>query len=118
MKLNAENVERIFRSCLSDSDHTTVKGVMIEAKIDKLEIDKNRADIVSMIRQLPETFTTEMGDSFLNLCMTKDGLLWTGFHQTCDKLVVLGLATGKMLFTYGREFWHVMPGNLPLIRIV
>lgn len=85
MKLTSENVNTVFKTCLSDEDGTLVKGVCMAAYIDRDHLDEQRPNIVSMASQLPDEFF-DGGWTFLNMCIRKDQVQWTGEHEVCDKL--------------------------------
>jgi len=59
----------------------------------------------------------EGGWTFLNACQDKHGRLWTGLHQTVEKLFLLGMATGKAKCLLPREVWPMLPGGLPYFAI-
>ena len=42
---------------------------------------------------------------------------WTGFHQTMDELVCLGLAIEKLSYLMPREYWKILPGGMPYLVI-
>ena len=76
-----------------------------------------REKLVEMIGMLPEGFNRDSGGgwSFLNLCETKDGILWTGFQKTCGEFFCLckGLRLADYLFP--RSLWGKLPGGVPYI---
>lgn len=101
-----ENVHYIFKSCLFDSEEQyqktenpiVISDVMRPVKIGfhPDRIAKHRAEIKSMLEQLPDDFMLEKGggQTVLNLCMRKDGRLWTGDHGVMAELADLGIASG------------------------
>ena len=57
------------------------------------------------------------GWSFLNMCVDKDGNQWTGFHEIVDKLLMLGIAIGKMSFLLPKQMWSILPGGMPYVVV-
>ena len=72
-----------------------------------------------MIDCLPDAFKTTGGGgwSFMNMCVDKEDVQWTDFHQTIDELVCLGLSIEKLSYLMPREFWKVLPGGMPYLVI-
>jgi hypothetical protein len=117
--IDPNRVQTMIQECLSGSKDVgiPVEGVMATYVLLPEKLAQHRAEIVSMLEQLPEEFFTDGGGgwSFLNLCQTADGDLWTGMHQTVDVLCVLafGLDLGKWLMP--RPIWSALPGGLPYV---
>ena len=126
MELTSENVERIFKKCLSEKAEgdnvCTVDTVLSDAKFamkeDKLAF--YQTEIRGMLSQLPDEFLESSGGgwSFLNLCVRKDGVQWTGFHSSMEQLVCLGLGAGMMKFLLPKNMWHILPGGMPYVAII
>ncbi len=49
--------------------------------------------------------------------MTRENVLWTGFHATAEKLVVLGIATQQARFLVDRPLWVALPGGMPYVVV-
>ena len=126
MELTSENVERVFRECLSDEKegdnvrlveavHANVKMAM---RLDKLKFYQE--EIQGMLMQLPRKFreTDGGGWSFLNLCTREDGTQWTGSHATMEQLVCLGIGAGKMKYLLPRSMWNILPGGMPYLAVL
>ena len=46
---------------------------------------------------------------------TADGSIW-GEHESCDRLLVMGLASGLMDFVIAdRTVWAAFPGHMPYV---
>lgn len=120
MKLTADNVEAVFADCLSDERNFIVRGVMINVAFDRSKVAAHEQDIAQMLSALPIEFHRPggCGWSFLNMCIDKDGQQWCDLHQTIDKLICLGLATGQIEFTLQRDLWRALPGGMPYIVVV
>jgi hypothetical protein len=57
------------------------------------------------------------GWSFLNFCQDRHGTLWTGMHQTCEELIVLGIGLGMVKWCLPRGMWDALPGGMPYLVI-
>lgn len=115
MNLSAENVERLFRQCLSTTGDVT-EGVVGRACLDT---SGHEAEIESMLAELPPEFSSTGGGgwSFLNACMDRNGNQWTGLHRTMDRLFMLGIAAGKARWLMPRELWPALPGGMPYVSV-
>jgi hypothetical protein len=120
MNLTAENVENVIMSCLfKDGEDTTdhVKGEAVKIKIGyhPVRLKENEGNIKSMLSELPDNFKKSGGGgwSFLNACETANGEQWTGLHDTVDKLISIGIASGQVAFLMPREMWEMLPGGMP-----
>lgn len=126
MELTSENVERVFRECLSDEKDgdnvRLVEAVQGNAKMamrrDKLNFYQE--EIQGMLMQLPRKFREKEGGgwSFLNLCTREDGTQWTGSHATMEKLVILGVGCGKMKYLLPKSMWNILPGGMPYLAVL
>ena len=126
MELTSENVERVFRECLSDEKEgdnvCLVEAVRANAKMamrrDKLKFYQE--EIQGMLMQLPRKFreTDGGGWSFLNLCTREDGTQWTGSHATMEQLVCLGIGCGKMKYLLPKSMWKILPGGMPYLAVL
>jgi hypothetical protein len=116
MKLLSQNVEKLFKDCLSENG-TLVEGVIVKAK---LNITGHEEDIMSLLLQLPENFYQSKGGGWSFLCAneTKDGTEWTGLHTIIEKLIVLGIAAGKAKYLLPRNLWQALPGEMPYFVIL
>lgn len=119
MQLTHQNVEEVFEDCMADNLEYTIKGVLITAAFNREKIAEHEQNIMQMLMQLPKEFHRPggCGWSFLNMCIDKNGNLWTVYHRTQDKLVCLGLAIGAVEFVMPRDLWKVFPGGMPYIVI-
>lgn len=119
-------VTEIFNKCLFKDEEIVngkpvvepvkVEGIMNNFGLHPVRIEESADEISGFINELPEEFKN--GWSFLNLCQTKDGELWTGAHSVCEQLVVLGLGIGKMKYCCPREMWATLPGGVPYIQVI
>ena len=113
MELTAENVTNLFAKCCMDH----LNSQMVEGIISKAHLNTagHESEIADMLHQLPTQFQQHQGGgwTFLNACQRSDGELWTGLQSTVEKLVMLGIATGKVKIQFPREIWDVLPGGVP-----
>lgn len=126
MELTSENVERVFRGCLSDEkEGDNVR--LVEAVLDNVKMAMRRdklkfyqEEIQGMLMQLPRGFreTDSGGWSFLNLCTREDGTQWTGSHATMEQLVCLGIGCDKMKYLLPRSMWNILPGGMPYLAVL
>jgi hypothetical protein len=125
--LNPTHVEEVFTACLAhgDVDHPTVTviGIVHNANFAMKRLDEHKEEIAGMLAQLPNEFRArELGGgggwSFLNACQDRDGNQWTGLHLTMEQLVLLGLATGQVIFCMDRDMWDILPGGMPYFVVV
>ena len=128
--IDAAKVDRIFKVCLFRQNEIgedgKPKGEMIEVEgiVSKYgfhsgRIEKYKDKIIEFLDELPAQFHKYHGGgwSFLNLCNTKDGEQWTGFHLQMEQLVCLGMAIGKVKYCLPKEVWPSLPGGMPYVVI-
>jgi hypothetical protein len=119
-KLKSDDVIRIYADCARAEGNETAKifvdGIMHKHEFNPVQIEIHKQEIIDMIAELPEGFS-DGGDSFLNLCNDKNGELWTGLHQVCEQLMVLGIAIGKIHILFSRDMWRMLPGGMPVLLI-
>jgi len=128
MKLTAENVVKIFRSCLfedgaepTSEEYTVVESVQGgNIGLCNKKLDNYRDDIFDMLKQLSTDFmeTGGGGTTFFNACNDKDGNQWTDMHQTMDELFMLGQATKRAKFLMPREMWGSFPGGMLYVAVL
>ncbi len=126
MKLSAENVEDIFtKSLFADGTNDTSKAIIVEGIRGNFGFDPDRIklheeNISSMLNGLSDDFRQSKGGgmSFMNACDDRNGVQWTGFHATMEKLFCLGMAIGKVESLMPRDMWDVLPGGMPYYVIL
>lgn len=94
-----------------------VEGVITGYGFHPERLESCRETLVEIIDMLPEGFNHDRGGgwSFLNLCETKDGELWTGFHKTCGEFFCLCKGLRLADYVMPREWWGKLPGSVPYI---
>ena len=118
--LNPEKVNAIFLDCLfrdgeDTTNHVAVEGVVRNIGFHPERLESHRAEIETMLAELPDEFKEDGGGgmSFLQACNDKHGNQWTGFHQRMEQLFQLGGGIGKVKSLVPREMWPSLPGGMP-----
>jgi hypothetical protein len=122
--ISPSHVGEMFVSCLFDDSEVVngqpilepviVQGIMGKFGFHPVRLEEQRKYIIPLIEQLSDGFKGD-GESFLNMCMTKEGELWTGSHQTCEQLMVLSIGLKIASYTFERETWTDLPGGVPYV---
>jgi len=118
--LNADRVGKIFLDCLfkdgeDTSSHVKAEGITNTVGFNPDRLNSHKAEIEAMLDELPNEFKKSGGGgmSFLDACIDKHGNQWTGFHQTMEQLLQLGIAIGKVECLLPSEMWGILPGGMP-----
>lgn len=118
--LTAERVDYIFRDCLfrdgeNTDQHIRAEGIIYQIGFHPGRIQEHRAEIVALLDELPDVFKESGGGgmSFLQACIDKHGIQWTGEHATMEQLFLMGLAIKKVHLLMPRELWNALPGGMP-----
>ena len=124
MKLTAENVLSVMHNSLFDDAevahgrHKThgkeVRGVIVRFILHEEVLETHRADVASMLLELPEVF--EKGMSFLAACNTREGVVW-GDHRHMEALFVLAIGLGLASYPLPPEHWDMLPGGMPYVIV-
>lgn len=122
--INAKEVNRIFEDCLvktlpTDGQRVVEVGGIVQTVVfDVASLERNSQGVREMLKQLPSEFFSDSGGgwSFLNMCVTKDGVQW-GEHPDMEQLMMLGIGLGYVSMPLPREMWAVLPGGMPYIVI-
>ena len=126
MELTSKNVNDVFLRCLYDNKEEDVENaIIVDGVIGKfgfnpINLIENTVNISKMLDCLPDNFkeTSGGGWSFLNACIDKDGVQWTGEHRTVEKIVCLGIATGKAKYLLPKDMWNALPGGMPYFVVL
>jgi hypothetical protein len=124
--IDAARVEELFDECYvspaADKDKLCrhVEGIVTNADFSDERLQNHRFEIRAMLSHLPVTFKKSSGGgmSFLNMCMDDEGVQWTGLHSTMEKLFMMGKALDLADYCLPREYWEVLPGEMPYIVVV
>lgn len=121
MKLTAENVHKIFCDCLFKEEELTngkpnceyivAEGILNDFAFNIKRLNQHEQEIIELIDQLPDI---EKGQSFLNLCMTTEGVQW-GEHINIEQLMALGIASENLAYCFPKQLWQVLPGGMPYV---
>jgi len=129
--INAERIREILIDSLFNNDEVVngelpesaviANGVMLKIGFHKERLEKHRNEVKEILDNLPVSFKGpefggEGGDSFLNMCVDKNGEQW-GEHKNMDELCVLSIALDLGIFMLPREIWSILPGNMPYFSI-
>ncbi len=122
--LSAENVEAVLLDCLfRENEEDTSQAVVVEGVVNKFgfhpqRLESHKAEIAELLEGLPNEFKESKGGgwSFLNACMTHDGIHW-GEHRNVEQLLVLGIATKQAKFLMPRSMWNSFPGGMPYFSV-
>lgn len=125
MELNSANVNKLFANCILNNEMQNhqhalrVDGVLSSAVFYLPALQKETPAIELLINQLPNIFKNEgeKGGSFLQMCEDYNGELWTGEHAVMERLLLLGIAIGKMGFLLPKPLWAALPGGMPYVHI-
>lgn len=123
MKLTAENVNRIFNSCLKGQDKIDiieVHGVRHFVGFKQTKLKEFEKDIIDMLNCLPDGFKKSKGGglSFVQAVNDNNDDQWADLHETVDELVCLGLSVGKIQFLLPREEWNKFYGGMPYFAVL
>lgn len=101
---------------LPPADAVIAEGIRGKMGFHPGRLESHRAEVVAILREMPETFHkgTGGGYSFLGLCEDKNGAQW-GEHTNMDELCVLAIGLKLGDWCLPREMWPVLPGGMPYI---
>ena len=117
-KTLSQRVHNLMAECLNDKEEgaLVVEGIVNDYGFNPTKIEANREEIRSILNEMPPEFHADGGGgmSFLNLCMTKDGVHWAE-HPTMGALVALSIASNLGSYPMGRSLWSALPGGVPYV---
>ena len=128
-KLTGKAVEDLFRLCLFTDEEmgdrpagvapegcVVGEGIMMKAGFHPGRLEEAKPALRDLLNELPDDFhkTTGGGQSFLNMCVDKNGEQW-GQHPNMDQLICLSLAAGMGSYCMPRDQWEVFPGGMPYV---
>ena len=124
-KLKTETIGKIFKACAlprNSGNYMVVSAPGITGTrvvfFDLTKLEEFRADIISLVSQLPAEFKTDKGASFNGTNRTHRGDIWCRNETEREKLVQLGIALCIIELIEPRELWAYLPRQRPSIRIV
>lgn len=119
----SEWVKYAFNKCIiqegeDTSVQTKVNGLNKMYGFNPKRLKQCRLLITEIVSNLSESFSTEHGDSFLDVWKYKDDDYWTKDIKVCEQLVVLAIGLGLMEYTFEPGMWKFLPNNgTPIIRV-
>lgn len=117
-KTLSQRVHDLMIECLNSEEEGAliVDGIVTNYGFNPLKIEANKEEIRSILNEMPPEFHANGGGgmSFLNLCMTKDGVHWAE-HPTMGSLVALAIAANLESYTMDRSLWGILPGGVPYV---
>lgn len=128
MELTAANVNEVAGRVLFRDDEIVdgnvpadavrVEGIVCNYAFSRDRLNSEKLNIASLLDGLADDFKTGGGGgmSFLNACMTKEGVHWAE-HPTMGMLFALGIGCGLCSYTLPRDMWAILPGSVPYITI-
>lgn len=124
-KLKTETIGKIFKACALPRNSGSfmvistpgITGTRV-VFFDLAQLEEHRAEITSLVSQLPAEFKTNAGASFNGTNRSHRGDIWCRDEKEREKLVQLGIALGIIELVEPRERWAYLPRQRPSIRIV
>lgn len=121
-KLNAKKVFDLFLDCFYEDneledgkcpkDAIYVTGISENFGFNPVKIKEHKEEIDNLIDEVNDMF--DEGIPFVMLPFDKDGNQW-GEQIDGERLMCLGIATGKLVYCFPREMWHILPGGVPYV---
>jgi hypothetical protein len=126
--LTSQRVEALFRDSLCREEEThqgiplvpTMKalGLTIKVEFNKVRLDSHREEVKAMLNELPIEFKSvwnggKGGQSFIKLCVTKEGIRWTNNHRALEQLCLLAIGLDLGCFPFPRQTWSRFPNGIP-----
>ena len=124
INVNATNMSELtsnaFMDCLFKEGEDKTNPVKVEGLTSMFglhpqRLEEKRELVTALLTELPSEFNECW--VFLNLCITRNGELWTGSHRVCEQLVVMAIGLGLMEYCMPREIWKILPGGVPYLMI-
>ncbi len=121
--LNSLAVRALLFDCLAHAPNNPnlieVEGIIQTYGLDSVKLSNNRDLIEATLRELPSRFFESVGggDSFLNMCQTKDGVQW-GQHHIMEALCIIAIGAGLAKWTLPKALWSTLPAQMPYFTIL
>lgn len=98
----------------AESRAIKVKGVTKSIAFDGAKVNENKDTIHQMLEQLPESFSKDQGDTFLNSVMDKHNNIY-GEQYHAEELLLMGEAIDQILLS-DINTWKFLPGSCPMVK--
>jgi hypothetical protein len=122
--IDAQRVQTLLTDCFfrpgeDTSAQVVAEGALMTYGFHPERLASHRAEIVTMLAQLPEAFFDDAGGgmSLMAMVADRDNVQW-GEQVTADALYVLANALGLARYCMPREMWRMFPGGMPYIVIL
>jgi hypothetical protein len=124
--LTADRVRGIYSACWRPNGagaipnhYIVVEGWLGQHTFNINRLHAHREEIIRMLLSLPAGFRADVGEggSVGAMIQRGDGSVWSTDMKDIEALVALGMATGLTTFCAPREKWHLLPGELPYVRV-
>ncbi len=122
LDLDQEDVLRTLKDCMfKDSEikdeaptaeFTYVEGIARSFVFCTERLRANKDKIAKLVDNLQ---IGDIPESFVNLCVTKNGHMWTGDQGMMEVLMALGIACGLIEYAQPREKWNELFGAVPTV---
>lgn len=119
--IDANEVTRVFMSCLFNDGEPTDPHVLAEGPLGRFGLHPERLEaargaVRGWLEQLAPVFSVGGGGSFLHLSFDASGEQW-GEHKHAQELIVLAQALGLASCLLPRDVWSSLPGGMPYYRV-
>lgn len=130
--INSERITEMFLNSLYSQEEVESLGITAEKHPEDSRIiqgltgsflvapriKEHRAELIEMLRELPDVFRQSVGGgrSFTSMCVDRNGELWTGMHRVMEQFVILSLANELISMT-SPIMSRGLPGGVPIITI-
>jgi hypothetical protein len=112
-------VDKAFTYGNPDFDFTQIEGFRWKAQFNSANLASYISQIEAMLQELPDVFREEHGGGlFSGMQYTNDGHRWTTSALTTEKLLLLGMAIGRLRFVLPKHQWKFIKNGEPIIVAV
>lgn len=128
--IDSTRVRIIFMDCLFKEDeikngkptvlYVEAEGITGTVGFHQKRLEGYREEVKKTLGGLSDRFniTCGGGASFLEACDDRNGIQWTGSHQSMEQLFQLGLGLGLVKCLIPRSSWASLPGGMPYYAIL
>ncbi len=121
--LDSDKVIELISKCkFSDSEivnglptkeFTYVQGIANEYFLNTARLNENKREIAKLVDMLP--IVPLIPQSFLSLCVDKNGRQWTGDQGVMELLLIMGIACDLIEYAAPKEEWSKYVGSVPIV---
>jgi len=128
MELTVDNVRDVTRQCLHHDEveggrppagAVFAQGVVATLCLHSERLEAQRANVASMLQQLPDAFHRGKGGgtTFTQMGVDRRGQTWTTDHEAMEHLLLLGTGLGLAGYVLPRQAWALLPAGLPYVWV-